>query len=200
MPPRKAVPARIIAHYPAAHPTCLEGAEENPAGRPHRADLPSRWSAPWGQSLEFRAVARQTAGGHKRWLPRETLRCWCLSAASVRAYLEPRVSGGRVCSALAPESGSRWYRPVPRASERGGCSWWWGGRQGLAAPWAAEAGDDARGASRDGACWGMGCTGTWVSGRAGGHGVCGKNGGRGRNRTADTGIFNPLLYRLSYPA
>src|ERR1700743_1598203 len=26
------------------------------------------------------------------------------------------------------------------------------------------------------------------------------NGGRGRNRTADTGIFNPLLYQLSYPA
>ena len=26
------------------------------------------------------------------------------------------------------------------------------------------------------------------------------NGGRGRNRTADMGIFNPLLYRLSYPA
>ena len=25
------------------------------------------------------------------------------------------------------------------------------------------------------------------------------NGARGRNRTADTGIFNPLLYRLSYP-
>lgn len=27
-----------------------------------------------------------------------------------------------------------------------------------------------------------------------------ENGGRGRNRTADTGIFNPLLYQLSYPA
>ena len=26
------------------------------------------------------------------------------------------------------------------------------------------------------------------------------DGGRGRNRTADTGIFNPLLYQLSYPA
>lgn len=26
------------------------------------------------------------------------------------------------------------------------------------------------------------------------------NGGQGRNRTADTGIFNPLLYRLSYLA
>jgi hypothetical protein len=26
------------------------------------------------------------------------------------------------------------------------------------------------------------------------------NGGRGRNRTADTGIFNPRLYQLSYPA
>ncbi len=26
------------------------------------------------------------------------------------------------------------------------------------------------------------------------------NGGRGQNRTADTGIFNPLLYQLSYPA
>jgi hypothetical protein len=26
------------------------------------------------------------------------------------------------------------------------------------------------------------------------------HGGRGRNRTADTGIFNPLLYQLSYPA
>ena len=25
-------------------------------------------------------------------------------------------------------------------------------------------------------------------------------GGRGQNRTADTRIFNPLLYRLSYPA
>ena len=25
-------------------------------------------------------------------------------------------------------------------------------------------------------------------------------GGRGQNRTADTGIFNPLLYLLSYPA
>ena len=24
------------------------------------------------------------------------------------------------------------------------------------------------------------------------------DGGRGRNRTADTGIFNPLLYQLSY--
>lgn len=30
---------------------------------------------------------------------------------------------------------------------------------------------------------------------------CGhKNGGSGRDRTADTGIFNPLLYRLSYRA
>ncbi len=28
----------------------------------------------------------------------------------------------------------------------------------------------------------------------------GKKGGSGRNRTADTGIFNPLLYRLSYRA
>jgi hypothetical protein len=27
-----------------------------------------------------------------------------------------------------------------------------------------------------------------------------KFGGRGQNRTADTRIFNPLLYRLSYPA
>ena len=27
-----------------------------------------------------------------------------------------------------------------------------------------------------------------------------KNGGSGRDRTADTGIFNPLLYRLSYRA
>ena len=27
----------------------------------------------------------------------------------------------------------------------------------------------------------------------------GKNGARRRNRTTDTGIFNPLLYRLSYP-
>ena len=26
------------------------------------------------------------------------------------------------------------------------------------------------------------------------------NGGRGRNRTNDTRIFNPLLYQLSYPA
>lgn len=26
------------------------------------------------------------------------------------------------------------------------------------------------------------------------------NGGQGRNRTADTGIFSPLLYRLSYLA
>ena len=26
----------------------------------------------------------------------------------------------------------------------------------------------------------------------------GKNGAQGRNRTADTRIFNPLLYRLSY--
>ena len=25
-----------------------------------------------------------------------------------------------------------------------------------------------------------------------------ENGAQGRNRTADTGIFNPLLYRLSY--
>ena len=25
-------------------------------------------------------------------------------------------------------------------------------------------------------------------------------GAQGRNRTADTGIFNPLLYQLSYPA
>ena len=27
-----------------------------------------------------------------------------------------------------------------------------------------------------------------------------KNGGQGQNRTADTGIFSPLLYRLSYLA
>ena len=27
-----------------------------------------------------------------------------------------------------------------------------------------------------------------------------KNGGRTQNRTGDTGIFSPLLYRLSYPA
>jgi hypothetical protein len=27
-----------------------------------------------------------------------------------------------------------------------------------------------------------------------------QNGGWGRNRTADTRIFSPLLYRLSYPA
>ncbi len=27
-----------------------------------------------------------------------------------------------------------------------------------------------------------------------------EDGGRGQNRTADTGIFNPLLYQLSYPA
>jgi hypothetical protein len=27
-----------------------------------------------------------------------------------------------------------------------------------------------------------------------------KYGGRGRNRTNDTRIFNPLLYQLSYPA
>jgi hypothetical protein len=26
-----------------------------------------------------------------------------------------------------------------------------------------------------------------------------KDGARGRNRTTDTRIFNPLLYRLSYP-
>ncbi len=26
----------------------------------------------------------------------------------------------------------------------------------------------------------------------------GENGAQGQNRTADTGIFNPLLYRLSY--
>jgi hypothetical protein len=28
----------------------------------------------------------------------------------------------------------------------------------------------------------------------------GAHGGRGRNRTNDTRIFNPLLYQLSYPA
>ena len=28
----------------------------------------------------------------------------------------------------------------------------------------------------------------------------GKNGGQGQNRTADTGIFSPLLYQLSYLA
>ena len=28
----------------------------------------------------------------------------------------------------------------------------------------------------------------------------GNTGGRGQNRTVDTRIFNPLLYRLSYPA
>ena len=28
----------------------------------------------------------------------------------------------------------------------------------------------------------------------------GANGGQGRNRTADTGIFSPLLYQLSYLA
>ncbi len=27
-----------------------------------------------------------------------------------------------------------------------------------------------------------------------------ESGGRGQNRTADTRIFNPLLYQLSYPA
>lgn len=27
-----------------------------------------------------------------------------------------------------------------------------------------------------------------------------RSGGRGGNRTPDTGIFNPLLYQLSYPA
>ena len=31
-------------------------------------------------------------------------------------------------------------------------------------------------------------------------GVDNKNGGRTQNRTGDTGIFSPLLYRLSYPA
>ena len=30
--------------------------------------------------------------------------------------------------------------------------------------------------------------------------VASRNGGRGGNRTPDTGIFNPLLYQLSYPA
>ena len=30
--------------------------------------------------------------------------------------------------------------------------------------------------------------------------IKGSRGGSGRNRTADTGIFNPLLYRLSYRA
>ena len=30
-------------------------------------------------------------------------------------------------------------------------------------------------------------------------GVVLKSGAWGRNRTADTGIFSPLLYRLSYP-
>ncbi len=30
--------------------------------------------------------------------------------------------------------------------------------------------------------------------------VAGNNGGLGRNRTTDTRIFNPLLYRLSYQA
>ena len=29
-------------------------------------------------------------------------------------------------------------------------------------------------------------------------GFWGKNGAQRRNRTTDTGIFNPLLYRLSY--
>ncbi len=29
-------------------------------------------------------------------------------------------------------------------------------------------------------------------------GFFGISGAQGRNRTADTGIFNPLLYRLSY--
>ena len=31
-------------------------------------------------------------------------------------------------------------------------------------------------------------------------GFTGKSGGQGRNRTADTGIFSPLLYQLSYLA
>ena len=31
-------------------------------------------------------------------------------------------------------------------------------------------------------------------------GACVSRGGRGGNRTPDTGIFNPLLYQLSYPA
>ena len=30
--------------------------------------------------------------------------------------------------------------------------------------------------------------------------MCEGNGGQGRNRTADTGIFSPLLYQLSYLA
>ena len=29
--------------------------------------------------------------------------------------------------------------------------------------------------------------------------TAGNNGARRRNRTTDTGIFNPLLYQLSYP-
>ena len=29
--------------------------------------------------------------------------------------------------------------------------------------------------------------------------LAGKDGARRQNRTADTGIFNPLLYQLSYP-
>jgi hypothetical protein len=29
--------------------------------------------------------------------------------------------------------------------------------------------------------------------------ACERNGARGRNRTNDTRIFNPLLYQLSYP-
>ena len=33
---------------------------------------------------------------------------------------------------------------------------------------------------------------------AGKGGLFGISGAQGRNRTADTGIFNPLLYRLSY--
>ena len=39
-----------------------------------------------------------------------------------------------------------------------------------------------------------------TSGKAGEAGKRDDYGGQGQNRTADTGIFNPLLYQLSYLA
>ncbi len=39
----------------------------------------------------------------------------------------------------------------------------------------------------------------WLPGQADAQGLPG-HGGQGQNRTADTGIFSPLLYRLSYLA
>jgi hypothetical protein len=79
-----------------------------------------------------------------------------------------------------------------RASTRfacGVCAWWSGG-----------SGDTSKSIATQGGLlrgW-LPCDGTKK--RPASLRAVAVHGGRGRNRTADTGIFNPLLYQLSYPA